>query len=219
MTPSQRDQYESFARDSYLKFKSGELFGKAKLDEYTRLRQLAFARCKLEGKKLKPTDDSGKLEVILQDLTELGVPQRKGTDQVVIFSQFNTALDMIERWLNKMKVNSMMLTGRQTQRQRDEVQRAFQAREVRVALVNIKAGGVAIELDEADTAMFLDETNNPDHCEQAENRLHRASKIHHVRCLYYRSNDTIEEDLFDDVLQRQAINVEILDLRRQYASA
>lgn len=214
MTPKQRDQYETFARDSYLRIKDKELFGKAKLDEYTRLRQLALARCTIKGKRLLPTEDSGKLEWILQDLEELGIPQGKGKDQVVIFSQFNTALDMIERWLNKMKVRSMMLTGRQTVQQRDEIQRAFQNNELRVALVNIMAGGVAIELDEADTAMFLDETNNPDHCEQAENRLHRASKIHHVRCLYYRSTDTLEEELFDDVLQRQAVNVEILDLRR-----
>jgi SNF2 family DNA or RNA helicase len=55
------------------------------------------------------------------------------------------------------------------------------------------AGGVALTLDRASTAIIMDETWDPDDQEQAEDRVHRASRIHQVTVYYLRSRDTIEE--------------------------
>jgi hypothetical protein len=77
------------------------------------------------------------------------------------------------------------------------------------------AGGVAITLDRADTVHILDETWVPDDQEQFEDRAHRASRMHQVTVYYYRSKDTVEEDIYKLVQDNpgRRSTVEILDIR------
>jgi SNF2 family DNA or RNA helicase len=77
-----------------------------------------------------------------------------------------------------------------------------------------KAGGVSITLDRADTVHLLDETWVPDDQEQAEDRIHRASRMHQVTCYYYRTKSTIEEEIADLTAEKADVNEAILDRRR-----
>jgi SNF2 family DNA or RNA helicase len=81
-------------------------------------------------------------------------------------------------------------------------------------LMNVGAGGSSINLDRASTVIFLDETWNPDDQEQAEDRVHRGSRIHQVQIYYIRTKDTIEEEIQQRVLDKSRINRDIMDLRR-----
>lgn len=220
MTPAQEKQYRTFAEDAEVTIKKNRLIGKAVLDEYTRLRQFAIAKQTIRKKdgKLVPTRASGKLAAIEQDLIELGIAGNKtdrwGDEQVIIFSQFTEVVDMMVDWLQDMDIDCAKITGKIKDKERTRLQRQFQDGNLRVLVMNVKAGGVSITLDRANTVMFVDQTFNPDDQEQAEDRAHRASRIHQVTVRYYRSKGTIEEQVFDDVTQKELTNDQVLDRRR-----
>jgi SNF2 family DNA or RNA helicase len=221
MTPAQAKQYAEFEADAYLEMEEGELYGKAVLDQYTRLRQFAVARQTIERgtTHLLPTQDSGKLEQLEELLEELGLTAEDPSDeQVVIFSQWTEVVDMVAEWLRDRGVTTNVISGKVAHRKRTQAQKDFQAGKVQAMVLNVMAGGVAINLDNANTAIFLDETWNPDDCEQAEDRIHRASRIHQVTCYYIRSKGTIEEELFDTTTGKSMTNEQVLDWRKRQAS-
>lgn len=219
MTPKQAEQYKEWDALSEIKIDEEQLYGTSILAEYTRLRQFACARMtirKADG-KLIPTTDSGKLEHVERILTELGIMGEDiGDEQCVIFSQWTEVVEMLSNWLNDHHVANVMLTGKTSDDERQRLQQEFQSGDgPRVLIGNVKAGGVGINLDKASTVIFFDETWNPDDSEQAEDRCHRASRIHQVTIYYIRTKGTIEEDVFDDITGKQMTNYTILDERRK----
>lgn len=90
----------------------------------------------------------------------------------------------------------------------------FQKGQFRVMCLNTKAAGVSINLDRASTAIFLDETWNPDDQEQAEDRIHRGSRIHQVTIYYIRTKKTIQELIRRKTERKDHSNKVILKLRR-----
>jgi SNF2 family DNA or RNA helicase len=67
--------------------------------------------------------------------------------------------------------DAVLLTGEQTQAEKQRNIDRFQNKEVRVLLANIKAGGVGFTLDRADTIIFADRSYNPVDNEQAADRF------------------------------------------------
>jgi SNF2 family DNA or RNA helicase len=224
MTPAQRKQYNEFALEAEVKIDEYELSATSILAEYTRLKQFAVAKQTVEQETkdgrvilhLKPTYDSGKLEVLEEVLGELGIFDG-GPDQAIIFSQFTEVCKMVYNWLSiEKKVACDLFIGETKGKRRAEIEREFQAREgASILVMNTDVGGVSITLDQADTVIFMDETWVPDNQEQAEDRVHRASRIHQVTCHYIRTKGTIEEYIQARVAGKEVTNKIILDLRRQ----
>jgi SNF2 family DNA or RNA helicase len=69
-----------------------------------------------------------------------------------------------------------MLTGETPPAQRAEVVRTFQARELPLMLVSLKAGGVGLNLTAADTVIHVDPWWNPAVEQQATDRAHRIGQ-------------------------------------------
>lgn len=227
MEGDQKKQYEKWDADLELEIEENRLVGKSVLDIYTRLRQFAIAEQYIDAElmdddmhvSLYPTENSCKLPALLQLLDELGVNDgEEGDEQVVIFSQYTRVVDMVSGWLKKQGISNAVITGKVTGAERDRLQERFQSGNLRVLVMNVKAGGVAITLDKANTVVFLDETWNPDDQEQAEDRCHRMSRIHQVTVYYIRTRGTIEERVFDEVTGKQMSNNQILDERRKQES-
>lgn len=178
--------------------------------------------CGGEGKvdhlKLKPTAESGKLPMLLERLSELGITAKDpdGDSVAVVFSQHKEVVDFLTDYLNELGIPTEKITGDVKQSERTRVVNEFQEGSgVRVVCMTTKSGGVSITLDRADTVHILDETWVPDDQEQAEDRIHRASRMHQVTCYYYRSRGTIEEEIKDLTTEKANVNDVILDIRRQ----
>lgn len=228
MTPTQKKQYEKFAADAELKIEEENLSATGVLAEYMRLKQFSNAKQKVAHMgngdlKVLPTFDSGKLPVILELLEERGINPTKGgekddsegDEQVVIFSQFSTVVDMIHEWLTTVHgIKAEKITGATKGEHRTDLVTRFQSGEVRVLVISTTAGGVALTLDKASTAIIVDETWDPDDQVQAEDRVHRISRIHQVTIYYLRSKGTIEEYIQKVVGGKAITNKNILDLRR-----
>jgi len=222
LSGKQARQYREMEKDAMAKLSEAEsITANGVLAEFTRLKQFALAAWEMgESGKLHPTGESNKLEQVLELLSERGITgnadTEEGESQVVIFSQFTEVVEMVVRELNAKGIETLSITGKVKGAARKSAQESFQSDGgPRVLVMNVKAGGVAITLDRADTVLMLDEWWAPDVMTQAEDRVHRVSRIHQVTVYYLRSKDTVEEYIMNLVDEKGNMDRSIMDDRRK----
>ncbi len=132
---------------------------------------------------------SAKLQLLIELLPTLILQGRR----ILLFSQFTEMLALIEETLNSLDINYLKLTGK-TQN-RDELIQKFQAGEVPLFLISLKAGGVGINLTKADTVIHYDPWWNPAVENQATDRAHRIGQDKTVFVYKFITSGTIEEKI------------------------
>lgn len=125
------------------------------LAQLTRLRQICVDPHLLELDGASPKTDF--IKEFLDD----------NTGSVIIFSSFTSYLNHLASVVD----GAVLLTGEQSQSEKQEAIDAFQRGSRRVLLANIRAGGVGFTLDRADTIIFADRSYNPVDNEQAADRF------------------------------------------------
>ncbi len=112
--------------------------------------------------------------------------------RILLFSQFTSWLDLVEREvLAEAGIPSVRLDGSTTKR--DEVVARFQAKEVPLFLLSLKAGGVGLTLTAADTVIIADPWWNPAAEDQAADRAHRIGQDQTVFVYRLVAEDTVED--------------------------
>ncbi len=142
-------------------------------------------------KRLQTTAESVKLELLLEMLPQMIEEGRR----VLLFSQFTSMLALIEPALDKLGIPFVVLTG-QT-KERGSVVKRFQAREVPLFLISLKAGGTGLNLTAADTVIHYDPWWNPAVERQATDRAHRIGQTQHVFVYKLIGAGTVEEKIVD----------------------
>jgi superfamily II DNA or RNA helicase len=161
------------------------------LDALLKLRQACCdpRLVKLEGaRRIK---DSAKLELLLE-LTDSLVAEGR---RILIFSQFAEMLALIAQALTARKQKFQMLTGQTPGSQRAELVERFQAGEVPLFLISLKAGGVGLNLTAADTVIHYDPWWNPAVEAQATDRAHRIGQDKPVFVYKLICTGTVEEKI------------------------
>jgi SNF2 family DNA or RNA helicase len=170
--------------------------------------------------KAQFTQDSGKLDALWERLDARGIIDGAPGTKLVVASRFNEFLDAIATMLHKDKVDYYRLDGSVSEAKRNDLMEAWQqgvigpGRGVRVILVNVKAGGVSINLDAADEMHMMDEDPDPGVNEQMEDRIHRASRNHKVVIYYYRTEGTVDYLAAQSVEYRRKLQHAVMDGRR-----
>lgn len=140
--------------------------------------------------------ESAKLNMFLQLLREIIAADRK----VLVFSQFTSMLDILERELEREKITYNVLTGKS--RNRQEIVNSFNNDEnIKVFLISLKAGGTGLNLTSADNVIIFDPWWNPSVENQAIDRTHRIGQKKAVNVYRLITADTIEEKIIK--LQRK----------------
>jgi len=147
---------------------------------------------------------SAKLERLLEMLPQMIEDGRR----VLLFSQFTSMLALIENELGKLRLPYVLLTGDTTDR-RTPVRR-FQAGEVPLFLISLKAGGVGLNLTAADTVIHYDPWWNPAVEDQATDRAHRIGQDKPVFVHRLITQGTIEEKMEELKARKQALSDNIL---------
>ncbi|MCK8787386.1 DEAD/DEAH box helicase [Roseomonas sp. NAR14] len=147
---------------------------------------------------------SAKLERLLEMLPALLGEGRR----VLLFSQFTSMLALIEAELEKARQPYVTLTG--DTRDRATPVRRFQAGEVPLFLLSLKAGGVGLNLTAADTVIHYDPWWNPAVEDQATDRAHRIGQDKPVFVHRLVTEGTIESRMEDLKARKQAIVAGIL---------
>lgn len=123
--------------------------------------------------------------------------------RILLFSQFTSMLELIEGELAKRKIAYTKLTGKT--RKRDEAIARFTAGEVNLFLISLKAGGVGLNLSEADTVIHYDPWWNPAVEAQATDRAHRIGQQQPVFVYKLIIENSVEEKLLELQAKKRAL--------------
>ena len=159
------------------------------LDALLKLRQTCCDPRTLNLKEAQKLKQSAKLNLLMEMLPELLEEGRR----ILVFSQFTRMLGLIETELKARSIDYSKLTG-QTRR-RDEAIALFKDGHVDVFLISLKAGGVGLNLTEADTVIIYDPWWNPAVENQAADRAHRIGQDKKVFVYKLITEDTVEEKI------------------------
>lgn len=158
------------------------------LQGITKLRQICNSPAILR-KEVYYDNASAKMDVLVEQI-ETKSPHHK----ILVFSQFVTMLDLVKSELEARKIGFAYLTG-QT-KDRSTVVNSFQNQsEVRVFLISLKAGGVGLNLTQADYVYLIDPWWNPAVENQAIDRAYRIGQHRNVMAVRLICPDTIEEKI------------------------
>ena len=133
---------------------------------------------------------SGKLDEIISTFETL---QSEG-HKVLIFSSFVKHLDIIAEAFNEHGWKYTMLTGTTVNREQ-EINKFASSNDVGAFLISLKAGGVGLNLTQADYVFIVDPWWNPASELQAISRAHRIGQDKHVFAYRFITENTIEEKI------------------------
>jgi len=159
------------------------------LDALLKLRQVCCHPELLKLESAKKVKDSAKLEMFLELIESLMAEGKK----VLVFSQFTSMLSIIEKEIKKQKIKYTKLTG--ATRKREEVINQFTNGNASIFLISLKAGGVGLNLVEADTVIHYDPWWNPAVENQATDRAYRIGQNKAVFVYKLIVENTIEEKI------------------------
>ncbi|MDX9695938.1 MAG: DEAD/DEAH box helicase [Bacteroidales bacterium] len=136
------------------------------------------------------TGESGKFDEITRNIENLIAEKHK----VLVFSAYVKHLNLVSKYLKEHNQQFSMLTGSTNNRQ--QVIEEFQSSaDNHVFLIQIRAGGVGLNLTSADYVFIIDPWWNPAVEEQAINRTHRIGQDKKVMVYRFISADTVEEKI------------------------
>lgn len=159
------------------------------LDALLKLRQVCCDPQLVPLDAAKKVKTSAKLEQLMALLPEMLAEGRR----ILLFSQFTSMLTLIEAELKKRKLPWVKLTG-QSQK-RDAIIEQFTSGQVPLFLISLKAGGVGLNLPQADTVIHYDPWWNPAVEAQATDRAHRIGQTQSVWVIKLVAQGTIEEKI------------------------
>ena len=157
------------------------------LDALLKLRQVCCDPRLVPTESARLVKQSAKLDLLMEILPEMLEEGRK----VLLFSQFTSMLELIEEELAKRKIKWVKLTGQSTKR--DDIIDQFTSGQVPLFLISLKAGGVGLNLPQADTVIHYDPWWNPAVENQATDRAHRIGQTSQVFVYKLIASGTIEE--------------------------
>ena len=161
------------------------------LDALLKLRQVCCHPKLLKVEEAKKLNHSSKLDMFLELMDELLAEGRK----ILVFSQFTSMIDIMKEELDNLNINYSTLTG--STKDRDEVINEFKSGKTNVFLISLKAGGVGLNLTEADTVIHYDPWWNIAAQNQATDRAYRIGQDKNVFVYKLVVRNSIEEKILE----------------------
>lgn len=156
------------------------------LSEITKLRQI----CCDPGLIFENySGGAAKLETCV-DLVKSGI---EAGHKILLFSQFTSMLDIIEKRFKEENISSYMITGSTSKEKRIQLVNDFNNDDTNVFLISLKAGGTGLNLVGADIVIHYDPWWNFAAQNQATDRAHRIGQKNNVTVYRLITKGTIEE--------------------------
>ena len=129
---------------------------------------------------------------------------------VLLFTQYVAMARLLEAHLTAIGVPHQFLHGGTTVREREQMVRRFQAGELPVFLLSLKAGGTGLNLTAADHVIHVDRWWNPAVEEQATDRAYRIGQTRPVQVHRLVTEGTIEEKIAELLARKRALADSVL---------
>ncbi len=205
MEEEQRKVYDSYKneyRNFLLTHKEEDLSRHSMhvLKGLTKLRQICNSPALLKEDRFYG-NSSSKITLLMEE-----IEAKNSQHKILVFSQFVSMLDLIRKELNHRGIEFEYLTGQS--RNREAKVANFQNNEkIRVFLISLKAGGVGLNLTEADYVYLVDPWWNPAVENQAIDRSHRIGQDKSVIAVRLICPDTIEEK----IMRLQEVKIDLVN--------
>ncbi len=197
LAPAQRELYETIRATLYDRVReqiAAHSLAQSRivvLDALLKLRQVCCDPRLVKLASAREVAASSKLDDLMEMLGEM-LPEGR---RVLLFSQFTSMLDLIKPRLEEQGIRYVELRG--DTRDRAAPVRRFEAGEVPVFLISLKAGGRGLNLTSADTVIHYDPWWNPAVEDQASDRAHRIGQTKSVFVYKMVAADTVEERIIE----------------------
>ncbi|MFD4243599.1 SNF2-related protein [Streptomyces sp. NPDC058525] len=156
---------------------------------------------KEEASEAKTAGRSGKLE-LLDELLDTILAE---DNAVLIFSQYVTMGHLIHDHLSRRGIRAQFLHGATPVARREDMVRAFQAGEVPVFLLSLKAAGTGLNLTRAGHVIHYDRWWNPAVEEQATDRAYRIGQTQPVQVHRLIAEGTVEDRIAELLETKRAL--------------
>lgn len=167
--------------------------GKMQLQMLTallRLRQVCSDPSAIPNVNYKPTPP--KIEALVEAVKEIA----ESGESVLVFTQFLSTLNKVEKHLAQEGVQVFSLHGGLRASQKKKVLTEFEAGKCgSVLIMTLKTGGVGLNLTKASYVFHLEPWWNPAAENQATDRAHRMGQKKHVQVYRYIMHESVEEKI------------------------
>jgi superfamily II DNA or RNA helicase len=172
------------------------------LEALLRLRQAASHPALIDPKSTVP---SAKTELLLEELRDVLASGHRA----LVFSQFTSFLGIVRRALDAQRTPYLYLDGKTKDRQ--SLVESFQRTDgPPLFLISLKAGGLGLNLTNADYIFLLDPWWNPAVEAQAIDRAHRIGRQRPVVAYRLIARDTVEEKILELQAQKRELAESII---------
>ena len=196
MTPEQNKFYQASMmqlRGRVKKTLEEKGLGRGRMEVLSALTELRQICCHPALVADEYTGSSGKMEMLMDILPGIISAGRR----VLVFSQFTTMLQILEKQLQLNGYRIMYLDGHVPADERLDMAERFNAGEGEIFLISLKAGGTGLNLTGADVVIHYDPWWNPAAEEQATDRVYRIGQTKKVDVIRLVTHATIEEQVIE----------------------
>ena len=152
--------------------------------------------------------ESAKLDYMMERIAEL----IDSGHSILVFSQFTSMLEIVERQLDAAKISHFKITGETPVEKRGGIVAEFNECKVpSVFLLSLKAAGTGLTLTKADYAFMYDPWWNPAAENQAIDRTHRIGQNKPVFAYRLMVKGTVEEKVMQIVEEKRQLFNEVID--------
>lgn len=163
---------------------------------------------------LRLTNPSAKVDDLVDLLEELGPDE-----PLVVAAVSRQLIELAAERLKKQKISFGLITGAQSQYERDQAVQLFQKGAIRVVMLTLGAGAEGITLTRARTMLFMQTPYSNVQYLQARDRIHRIGSERHdaIRIIEQITPGTIEERRQEILLTKQMRMEEVVRDRETLA--
>ena len=134
----------------------------------------------------------------------------EGEHKILLFSQFTSMLELLERDLAAEGISYYKIIGSTPKQERVELVQAFNGDDTPVFLISLKAGGTGLNLTGADVVIHYDPWWNVAAQNQATDRAHRIGQTKIVSVYRLIAKNSVEEKILELQETKQNLADEIL---------
>lgn len=166
--------------------------------------RLVEKKIEVEAANVKLSAPSAKVDDLVDLLEELGPDE-----PLVVAAVSRQLIELAAERLKKLKISFGLITGAQSQYERDQAVQRFQNGQIRVVMLTLGAGAEGITLTRSRTMLFMQESYSEVQNMQARDRVHRIGSERHdaIRIIVQITPGTVEERR-RELLQTKQIRME-----------
>ena len=129
--------------------------------------------------------------------------------KILIFSQFKGMLSLLADFLAVKGLKSLKIDGSTSQSSRQVLIDKFNQPDYKVFLLSTRAGGLGLNLTQADTVVIFDSDFNPHNDQQALSRAHRIGQKNNVIVYRLVSKDSVEEKIAEQSKRKMMLDTAV----------